>query len=548
MSLPPSHDSEENLPDWLKELRKRQQQEGETEPSQPAPEPPTGERTPPPEQGAEAEPDWLLDVRRRHQKESDTEPHRTLPRTPEDEVASDEAEGEEIAELNDTQPGPTDVADAAAPEAAFHEEAEASGSSDQQPPDWLQAMEENVEAGDQEEEDQGYGSIPAFPQDNIEPASPGELPTWLEALRPGAEPRQPPREQEENTGPLAGLRGALPAEPDVASIGRGPARSGRLEANEHQQRHAAVLERLIASEGQSISAEAETRILPIRILRYAIGVLLIAATALPLLLGGQTAPRPVQDAFPESGLLYRAIESLPANSPVLVIFEVEPSLYGELAAPAAAVLDHLLQKQVRLVFISTQPTGPALVGRLLITEFASEPSIATGDYLNLGYLSGGMAAMRQFSTNPRGALPEIARTGEDPWASQPLEDVRSLNDFGLVLVVASEAETGKAWIEQSAPSAGQGLFMVSSAQAAPVLLPYLQSHPATLKGLVAGVAGAAYYERQRADDGLGTRYWNAYSYAVGAALLLILIGGLYGRIIQTSPGQPAAREEGPDAV
>jgi hypothetical protein len=186
-----------------------------------------------------------------------------------------------------------------------------------------------------------------------------------------------------------------------------------------------------------------------------------------------------------------------------------------------------------------------LVERLLHGEMAAQPAVAAGAYLNLGYLSGGSAAMRQFAENPRTALPEIARTGEDPWASRALDAILRLDDFGLVLIIASDAETGRAWIEQAGAAADGGFFMVTSAQAAPLLFPYLHSHPLTLNGLVSGLAGASYYERLRGGSGLAAHYWTAYSYSVGAALFLIIAGGLYARSIQSGAPSQAGTDGEP---
>jgi hypothetical protein len=87
--------------------------------------------------------------------------------------------------------------------------------------------------------------------------------------------------------------------------------------------------------------------------------------------------------------------------------------------------------------------------------------------------------------------------------------------------------------------------MVTSAQAAPLLFPYLHSHPLTLNGLVSGLAGASYYERLRGGSGLAAHYWTAYSYSVGAALFLIIAGGLYARSIQSGAPSQAGTDGEP---
>jgi hypothetical protein len=196
---------------------------------------------------------------------------------------------------------------------------------------------------------------------------------------------------------------------------------------------------------------------------------------------------------------------------------------------------HLLEKQARLVFISTQPSGPGLVERLLQEQFADSPAIISGDYVDLGYLSGGMAALRSFSSDPRAATLSAITAITDPWDASALQAVDQLADFALVLVAASDGDDGRAWIEQTTSEYTDGLLVITSAQGAPTLRTYLTSNPVTVRGLVAGLSGAAFYERLRASDGLGRAYWDSYSYGLGAAVLLILLGGLYGRFIQTQP-------------
>jgi hypothetical protein len=201
----------------------------------------------------------------------------------------------------------------------------------------------------------------------------------------------------------------------------------------------------------------------------------------------------------------------------------------------------LLNRQASLTFISTHPSGPALAERLLNDGFREVPAIATQDYTNLGYLSGGTAAMRSFVTNPRQAELLAGNAGADPWDSPALQTIDSIDDFAVVLVVSSSAEDAQAWIEQGAASLPNGLFAITSAQAAPLLRAYLQADPLTLRGMLSGLQGAALYERMRGQDGLGRAYWDSYSFGLGAVLLLILLGGLCGRLIQIRPEKARQR-------
>lgn len=527
MAENPIRDPEENLPEWLRTLRARKA--GESQPAQP-----TDPGSPSEEPPAEEEPAWLAEIRKRHQGES-----------------AHEGSGDVERALTDTQPNPPARLEKRRIQREEEAEPEAAAPAEPGVPEWLELDSDTEIEADEEtstESDELPAVTPAFSGGEQE-ISPGELPSWLQAIRPGGAnfPNQDERSGEmlpgsevEGAGPLAGLSGVLPAEPEIARIAKAPVFSTRLEITDSQYRHAAALRDLLANEAQPRQDHATTVARPARVLNAILAGALLVAALVPMFSGTQSAPRPELNAFPESAEIFNAIDVLPADAPVLVAFEVEPALYGEMLPALTAVFSHLLEKQARLVFVSTQPTGPGLAERVLQEQFATTPAVTTGDYVNLGYLSGGMAALRSFSSAPRTAVISVA-DGSNPWASPILQSVNALSDFGLVLIATSAGDDGRAWIEQASSEAPDGVLLITSAQAAPALRPYLSSSPVVARGMLAGLAGAAYYERLRASDGLGRAYWDSYSYGLGAAVLLILLGGLYGRVIQMRPDKDAEK-------
>lgn len=514
----PHHDPEENLPDWLRALRQKQsEQAAEDAAAQDAAAKDAAEAAAAPE----PEPDWLADIRRRHSGEDDAEAERAL---------------------TDTQPNKPlrlESRRLEAPAFESRDEPELPEASDV--PDWLDLRDE-AEFGEAEEEDTA-----ALNDEAVEPAAPVDLPSWLQDMRPAeAEPpasaafydnyenMEPLTPAEvENAGPLAGLSGVLPAEPEVAKIGKAPVFSTRLEVSDSQYRHAAVLQSLIANEAQSKADRDADVKRPARLLNLLMAGAMLAAALLPLLSGQLRAPRPEEDMLPEGTAMFNAVDVLPAGAPVLVVFDVQPALYGELRAAVSPVISHLLDRQARLTFVSTQPTGPGLVERLLQSDFAQVPLVASNDYVSLGYLPGGMAAVRSFASDPRQAALSAPAAFALPWQRASLQAIESLDDFALVLLVVSEGEDARTWVEQATPELSKGLLVVSSAQAAPVLRAYMNTEPSQVDALVAGVSGGAHYERLRARDALSLTYWDSYSYQLGAAVLIILLGGLYGRLIHT---------------
>jgi len=530
MPTQPVQDPEENLPDWLRALRKRQSQEpseglgAENAPS----DLPAAASEPEPRQ----EPSWLQEIRARYKKTTgslpategtelgDTQPHRVK--------AADQAPVEETPAAEETQPPMEEPQAVKETPPAFEEEIPES---------------QDEESGAEETIKPSY--TPAFTEDQV-PIDPGVLPSWLQALRPGGSyPTEDARSGEmlpgveETSGPLAGLSDVLPADASIARVEKPPVYSARLEVTENQGLHAAVFIKMLDETEPPPVDEAHRVARPTRVLNLIMATVLFLSVLFPLVTQSQTAGLPDPQLFPEATNVYSLIDGLPAGAPVLVAFEVQPALNGEITPLAIAILGHLLDRQAQLVFISTRPSGPALAERMLQEQFSAVPAVATGAYTQLGYLSGGLAALRSFISDPRGATLSTMSAGADAWQDSSLDPIRGINSFALIVVVSSNAEDARAWIEQGAGVLPNGLVAVTSAQAAPLLRAYLQSDPLTLLGLVSGIQGAALYERLRAQDGgLGRAYWDAYSYGIGAIMLLILLGGLYGRLIRMKPEKP----------
>ncbi|MBU2610101.1 MAG: hypothetical protein KJ606_04030, partial [Chloroflexi bacterium] len=347
-------------------------------------------------------------------------------------------------------------------------------------PDWLSTL------GPEEAEEAVAGKS----AQKAEALEPGELPSWVQAMRPVeavmAESEVPQEKAEEESaagGPLAGLSGVLPLGPGLGPLRKPPAYSSTLQVTESQKRHAASLERLVSTESEPRPIKGQSRMPSARLLRWVIALVLILAASLPIVTGIQAVPGAIYPA--ESGPTRELINGLGTNSPVLVVFDYEPALSGELEAAAAPVIDHLLFKAPRLAIISTSPTGPILAERFLKTTQAShrvgaarsyqrsDPVDQRGQgYVNLGYLAGGPAGVLGFAQNP----PVTAANsfeGTPAWGMPPLQGVQNLGDFAALIILTDNADTGRIWIEQAGPYLKNSpLLMVISAQAEPMLRPY----------------------------------------------------------------------------
>ncbi len=533
------------VPDWLSKL----EMQAGTDASVEIP-PAFVEETPPaaPAGTPEQTPDWLAKL------QADVASTSVPAGTPEEFEAASEPSPSEPAPAETLPDWLSSIDQAAAPTAEgpalIVDEAdqtpgnEGKAAFSMETPDWLSNLkpEQGTDATQPAQGESGQSS------DSLKPA---DLPSWVQAMRPveaivsEAAPLPMEEGQTENQGPLAGLRAVLPASPGWGPMRKPPAYSMKLQTTDSQQRYAAHLEKLISSELEPLLIKSE-RPISGKILRWIVAILMILAVGLSVTTGILTAP-PI-DLYPPEGVgntdpqappsMFKMISGLPASSPVLVVFDYEPALSGELEAAAAPVVDHLLLSGALLTFVSTSPTGPVLAEQFLHDTQAGHNLQAGEQYINLGYLAGGPAGIASFARSPSTAAPlawstDPAVNGQVPWKTEsmppmpPLLGVQQLSDFKAVLVLTDNPDIARDWIEQAGPDLGdKPMAMVISAQAEPMLRPYYDS--GQIQGLVTGLAGGKAYEQAINHTGVDQAYWNAFSVGMLVAEGLILAGGLWG--------------------
>lgn len=398
---------------------------------------------------------------------------------------------------------------------------------DMEMPDWLSSLgPDDIKTPD---------SVDETLNETIENTAPDvlsstELPSWVQAMRPVASVLSDADAAIDNhnevveNGPLAGLSGVLPAGLGMTNLVKPKSQAIKLNVSETQQTSVALLKRMLAAENEPSPIKSLTQVRSARLLRWLITLLLILAV-IPSIFGG-TQSTPLASLYPpEVGALANVINTLPSDAPVLLIFDYEPGLSGEMAAAAAPVVDHLMLRGESLVILSTSPTGTALAEHFLQNTQAAHGYQAGEQYLNLGYLPGGSSGILSFAMQPRTAISqEIGSVSI--WDMPMLQDTSALTDFAALVVLTDDSETGRAWIEQTGNyRQDTPLLMVVSAQAEPIIQPYYRS--GQVDGLVSGLSGGAAYEQLNGRPALGRRYWDAYSIGLLAAEVLIALGVLW---------------------
>ncbi|MGD2157986.1 MAG: hypothetical protein PVG32_14015, partial [Anaerolineales bacterium] len=462
----------------------------------------------------ELQPDWLSEFAEQEVEIPPPEPKETEAEQPsEAERAQDVPDW--LFELEDSAPE------------ILAEEVQAEGL-EQQPsqeeglPDWILGVPEE-EAEEQVSE--------------IEPEeakiAPGDLPTWLATMRP-AERTEDERKDEgkvETAGPLVGLSETLAAEPEIARLKRPPAYSVKLQVTENQQKHAKLWEQMLAGEGEPREIPKPPILTTQSLLRWLIALSLLIVIAGVVVFDSRLVPYPDPALIPTEILdTSRLITALPAEAPVMIAFNYEPGLSGEMDASAAAVIDHLMLKGARLTLISTSPIGPVLAERFINRIQAKHDYSSDQQYTNLGYVPGGISGLLGFAQIPQRVTP-LSFGGLDAWETQPLQGVMRLADFAMTVVITDNPDTARAWVEQVQPMFGDTpLVMVVSAQAEPLVRPYHDNSTRQVDGLISSLTGGAAYEALINRSSLVRSYWDAFSAGLFIAIGSILVGGAYNLI------------------
>jgi hypothetical protein len=296
-----------------------------------------------------------------------------------------------------------------------------------------------------------------------------------------------------------------------------------------------------------------------RAVRAGLYLFFMALIALPLLPGaqkvvnpntGQVAPwtEPARE-FSETldsqrrQLISEQLGLIDLQTPgavALVSFDYSTATQGEMQPLADAVLGRLKGQGMRLIAVSLEPEGAPLAQQTLEKIAADKGEEYGQSMVNLGYLPGQAAAVRQLATGATrlADLPDyltgvtLADASRANWA-----DIANLPQVSMIVTLADNPVTGRWWIEQLSAAAwpGENRFVLAatSAAAEPFLAPYRES--GQLNGLIAGITGAAAIEAGRQTFGPARQMIDSLSVANLLIVILIALGTIVGWMPSDTP-------------
>lgn len=211
---------------------------------------------------------------------------------------------------------------------------------------------------------------------------------------------------------------------------------------------------------------------------------------------------------------YNAVEAVPSDQPVLVVYDWDATRSAEMSVLSEAVMRHLMSRRLPFVTISTAPQGPGfaqqVVGAALADPVSNYGYTYGTDYLILGYIPGNEAALRSAVDDFSAVLPldyqQIQRLDSYPILQQGT--VRGAKDFALVIDLASDEAELRNWIEQVGARTNVPIVAAVPQSLDPIARSYNRVRGTGLQAVVSGTNGALQYNRQLLQAGRNTGQMN----------------------------------------
>ncbi|MCY4525408.1 MAG: fibronectin type III domain-containing protein, partial [Anaerolineaceae bacterium] len=210
---------------------------------------------------------------------------------------------------------------------------------------------------------------------------------------------------------------------------------------------------------------------------------------------GESAPTSFGADSPQE-TLYEILDALSPGDLVLVGMEYGPTAAGELDTVATVLLRHVLLRRAVPVVVSRYPvtllrteqmlTDLGQAGSTLATQLERNNDLApNADWFVTRFLAGDLAGLRSLSMNLQKQLAMDLR------GTATGLNIRQLDDFARILVIAERPEDLRQWAEQIAPLAGSDMLGATGQAAMPLARPWLR---VALSGMISGFRDALTYD------------------------------------------------------
>ena len=220
--------------------------------------------------------------------------------------------------------------------------------------------------------------------------------------------------------------------------------------------------------------------------------------------------------------VYNYIETLQPGDIVLVSYDHDTGTLPEMVPMSDAILRHLFSRNIRVVGMALRAEGNG-IGRQNIRRIAAEYHKREGiDYVFLGFRPEITAAILGLGTSFERVFPKDDRG--IPIDELPLmKEVKNYDDIKLVISITDD-DTPVYWVNYANARFKAHVVAGLTAVMATTFFPFINS--GQMVGMVAGLKGAAEYEKLIKIPGRAARGMDAQSIAHLVMIGFIIIGNL----------------------
>ena len=225
---------------------------------------------------------------------------------------------------------------------------------------------------------------------------------------------------------------------------------------------------------------------------------------------------------PDVKSIYDYINSLKPGDVILISYDHDTGTLPEMVPMSTAILRHAFTKNLRIVGMALRAEGTA-IGRQAFRKVGGEFGKQEGvDYVFLGYRPEIVATILGLGTSFERVFPKDDRgmpIGQIPM----MRDIHTYSDISLVISI-SDDDTPVYWINYGNARYQVPVAPSVTAVMATTFFPFIDSHQ--VLGMIAGLKGAAEYERLIDRQEMASRGMDAQSIAHLVVLGFILVGNI----------------------
>ena len=226
---------------------------------------------------------------------------------------------------------------------------------------------------------------------------------------------------------------------------------------------------------------------------------------------------------PTTEKVYNAIDAIPANSKVLMSFDYGPSTKPEIHPMTLGVMRQLFRKDHQIYITCLWPDGLYMALDALEEINKEFELVEYEDYVLLGFRPGNEAIVKGLASDLRKVYTVDSKG--TMLADIPMMDgVNNLKDFQFIFTGSAGYPGTFEWVQYGGDPTGVPLSSGTTSIQVNEVMPYVQS--GQVRGILAGMPGAAEYEKLIGTPGIAIKGMAAQSFAHLVIVFFIVLGNL----------------------